>query len=247
MSSKIATTGDTLFLVAARSGSKSVPGKNIRRFGKLPALAMRVISTLRSGLAGDIVCSTDSQEYADIARAAGAWVPFLRPTHLANDAASSIDVILHALDWLEVNAGKTYKNLVLMEPSSPFTRPADLKVGLELLQKEGVEFVVSVRKVEPHSTFVCHLGPNGEFGDLGERLVRLKDIRRQAFAPEFTPSGSFYAAKVESLRRTKTFYTAATYAFAVDSFHGLEIDSEFDFLVAQAAWEHGFVDKSLWQ
>jgi CMP-N-acetylneuraminic acid synthetase len=216
------------------------------KFNDIPSLGMRIISAQKSGVEGDIVCSTDSQEYADIARHYGAQVPFLRPPELSTSEALSIDVILHALDWLEKNQNKTYECVYLLEPASPFCRPSDILAASALLAKPHAQSVVTVRHSEPNPIFVSPLESDGRYPFLGSRLAALKDTRRQAFEDQYTPSGLLYCSKIESLKEYRTFYTDRTYAIISDRFHSIEIDTPFDYQMAKTAWDSNLIEKHHW-
>lgn len=228
----------TLFLVTARSGSKGVPGKNVLQFGGKTALGLRIETILKADPQAEIVCSTDSTEYAAIARAAGAQAPFLRPPELASDGASSIDVLIHAVDWLKAHEGREFEDVVLIEPSSPFARPRDIQAGLRLMAAHSCP-VVAVREAEVDPIFLAPLGPGGEFPDLGERLSARRDVRRQAFQKQYTPCGIFYGARIAELREAATFYTQRTRAFVVPEEYGLEIDSPMQAIFAKVLWDSG--------
>jgi CMP-N,N'-diacetyllegionaminic acid synthase len=108
-----------LWLIPARSGSKSIPHKNIKKLGDYPLMVYRIKSALSIASPDDVWVSTDSEEYAEIARRYGATIPFLRPEELATETATSADVVLHAIN----EAGKRglkYSALALLEPTSPF-------------------------------------------------------------------------------------------------------------------------------
>ena len=87
-------------ILPARGGSKRIPRKNVREFGGRPMLAWPVAAALESGLFERVLVSTDDPEIAEIARAAGAEAPFLRPAELSGDHAATLPVVQHALDWL---------------------------------------------------------------------------------------------------------------------------------------------------
>jgi N-acylneuraminate cytidylyltransferase len=91
-------------LVTARGGSKGVPGKNIAPVGGIPLIEWSIRAARSSRLERCIV-STDSEDIATVCRSAGAEVPFMRPPELARDDSPHMDVILHALDWLERDVG----------------------------------------------------------------------------------------------------------------------------------------------
>ena len=139
-----------LAIVPARAGSKGLPGKNIRLFCGKPLLQWSVEHGLSSRYVDLVIVTTDSTEFADIARKSGALVPFLRPDHLSSDTASSADVILHAVDFLE-ERGDIFDVLVLLEPTSPLRSPEDIDKALEMLATEpDAESVVSISRVEAH-------------------------------------------------------------------------------------------------
>src|SRR5437868_8018718 len=87
-------------LIPARSGSKRVPGKNVRRLGAHPVIAYTIAAALDSGIFADVIVSTDDERYADMARHYGAHVPFMRPAAMAGDGSPDIEWIEHALQTL---------------------------------------------------------------------------------------------------------------------------------------------------
>ena len=136
-----------LWLVAARSSSKSIPDKNIKLLGGLPLLAYRIKSVLSFAAKEDIWISTDSEHYAEIAKAYGATVPFIRPKALASDTAASVDVVLHAMDHAD-SLGKKYTGIGLLEPTSPFVSAANIEEAVNILCSEPeAENIVAVRHV----------------------------------------------------------------------------------------------------
>ena len=94
-----------LFIITARGGSKGVPRKNIVDMGGLPLIAYKIISAKNSRFDKRIIVSTEDDEIAEIARRYGAEVPFKRPEELAADNADSMDVVYHAMKWIEKNYG----------------------------------------------------------------------------------------------------------------------------------------------
>src|SRR5687768_8580288 len=121
-----------LALVPSRRGSKGLPLKNISPLLGKPLLAWPISAALKSAYVDRVVLSTDSVEFAQVGREAGADVPFMRPAELAADASPSIDFILHAIDTLEA-AGDYYEYVVLLEPTSPLTETRDIDLACETL------------------------------------------------------------------------------------------------------------------
>lgn len=215
-----------LWLLTARMGSKGIPDKNIKLLGGLPLLAHRIRSACAIANCANIWISTDSREYADIARAHGATAPFLRPEKLATDEAKSTDVVLHAMDWAEAH-GFTYSSICVLEPTSPFIYARHLhEAVVRLLTNREAENIVAVRQVRPSTLFVQPMTPYLDL--LAENIRRSAVTRRQDEQIEVTPCGGFYIAKWESFRKHRTFYTDRTLPFLVPDECALEIDEPVD-------------------
>ena len=119
MSANTAASPSVVALIPARSGSKRVPLKNIRRLSNHPVIAYTIAPALESRIFDAVVVSTDSEEIATIVRHYGATVPFLRPAAMANDMSPDIEWVEHTLKTLSV-AGKSYDCFCLLRPTSPF-------------------------------------------------------------------------------------------------------------------------------
>jgi N-acylneuraminate cytidylyltransferase len=129
--------------VPARAGSERVPGKNVRRLAGHPLLAYAIESARQSGVATRVVCSTDSEMIADVARWYGADVPFLRPVGYATSTSPDIEWLAHALGSLP----EQYDLFALVRATNPFRGPDALRRGLErLLANPQAD---SIRAVEP--------------------------------------------------------------------------------------------------
>mgnify|MGYP000956410186 CR=1 FL=1 len=74
-------------VIPARSGSKGLPDKNIKIIDERPLIDFSIVFAKKIPSVTRIFCSTDSKEYAAIARTCGAEVPFLRSQEAASDNA----------------------------------------------------------------------------------------------------------------------------------------------------------------
>jgi CMP-N-acetylneuraminic acid synthetase len=137
----------TLALIPARSGSKSLPDKNVRDFAGKPLLANSVEQALAARSVDRVIVSTDSERYAAIAREYGAQTPFLRPAELATDDATDLVVFQHALAWLRDHEDWIPEILVHLRPTYPRRDPADIDRVVELLA--GDPQLDSVRSIAP--------------------------------------------------------------------------------------------------
>lgn len=231
----------TLWIVAARAGSKGIPNKNIKELGGLPLLAYKVKTARKIANSSDVWISTDSQYYADIASQFGASIPFIRPNELASDTASSADVVLDAINWAE-NRGIYYDMVGLLEPTSPFVPFQELKKATCILSSHSMaNSIIAVRKVRPSSFYIQE---QSEYLDkIAKNIDGInRTLRRQEELVEITPCGGFYIAKWDLFKEQKTFYTDRTLAYEVDEFAGLEIDEPIDFLWAQFLLENNIVN-----
>lgn len=231
-----------LWLIAARSGSKSIPDKNIKILGNQPLISYRIQSALNTLNSKDVWVSTDSEKYAQIAKEYGAEIPFLRPDYLASDDASSVDVVIHAMDYA-FSHGKKYDFIGLLEPTSPFVQSSDLDKAIELLgNKENATAIVATVESRPNRIFIQKEG--AYLSELAENLKMYKKLGRQSFGKEITPSGGFYISKWEAFFESKSFYTERTLSYLVDDISGLEIDEPLDWQFAEFIIEKNmFEDK----
>jgi CMP-N,N'-diacetyllegionaminic acid synthase len=220
-----------LWLITARSGSKSIPDKNIKILGNQPLISYRIQSALITKINGDVWVSTDSEKYAEIAKNFGAEIPFLRPDYLSTDDSSSIDVVLHAMAYaLSIN--KKYDFIGLLEPTSPFIKSSDLdKAVIILNENENASSIVATKESRPNRIFIQK--EDKYLSELADNLKLYKKLGRQAFGKEITPSGGFYISKWDDLLKSKSFYTRKTLSYLVDDISGLEIDEPIDWQIAE--------------
>jgi CMP-N,N'-diacetyllegionaminic acid synthase len=136
-----------LAVIPARSGSKSVPHKNILSFRGKPLLVHSVEHGLAARNVDRVVVSTDSPSYRDLALRAGAEAPFLRPPALAQDRSTDLEVFAHLLEWLDRHEGYRPELLVHLRPTYPTRRVEDVEAAVDMLEAEpGAD---SVRSVAP--------------------------------------------------------------------------------------------------
>ncbi len=224
-----------LALVPARAGSKGLPGKNIRPLLGKPLLAWPIEAARASRYVDRVVISTDSAEFAALAQAAGADVPFLRPAEHASDTAPSIAFIEHALDTLAA-AGDRYDLLVLLEPTSPLTEAADIDAALEALvaARPLAESIVGVTAlVSTHPAFAVRLDAQGLMQPYAAASFGLLP-RRQDTEPLYSLDGSLYISTVEALRRERGFCHARTLPFITPRWKSFEVDDLVDFICIEA-------------
>lgn len=224
-----------LAIVPARSGSKGLPGKNIRPLHGKPLLAWPILAALGSTHVDRVIISTDSQAFADIATEYGADVPFLRPAPLASDTAPSIGYILHALDELEVTE-QAYDYVAILEPTSPLTEARDIDAALKQLEAAGAgaDAIVGVAAMETvHPAFCVTRSDTGTIAPYGGASFDNLP-RRQDLDPVFALDGSLYISTVEAVRARQTFCHNRTLGFVTERHKAFEVDDIVDFWCIEA-------------
>ena len=215
-----------LFVIAARSGSKSVPNKNIKSLGGIPLLGYRAKQALKLTSPENVWLSTDSEEYANIGIKFGVTIPFLRPCDLATDSSNSSDVVLHAMNYA-IEKNLNYTAIVLLEPTSPFVYYEDLIHAINLLfANDLAESIVATKEVHINSIFIQD--ENIYLDIVSKNIANIKNINRQNFSKQITPSGGFYISKWDSFLKNKTFYTDRTLSYKLSDTSSLEIDNPID-------------------
>lgn len=132
-----------LAIIPARGGSKRIPRKNIREFCGKPIIAYSIEAALATGVFDKVIVSTDDHEIAEVAKAYGADIPFVRPAELANDFAGTMLVIKHAIEWF-VGRGMHPELACCIYATAPFVTPDDLLRGLDILRSAKSEFAFSL-------------------------------------------------------------------------------------------------------
>ena len=216
-----------LWLITARSGSKGVPNKNIKKIAGIPLIEYKIKSALNSKYPDFVWLSTDSKNYAKIGENAGAFIPFIRPSELATDSSSSIDVVLHAMKYAE-ELNLSFDFIGLLEPTSPFVSEKSLEMALEILISEkNADGIVSVKEVLPHPIWLQD--DDRYLKDLSVNIELVKNQNRQNFPTQITPSGGFYIARWNSFLKHKTFYCKKTLSYKLFGEESIEIDTIEDF------------------
>ncbi|MDB5860967.1 MAG: putative N-acylneuraminate cytidylyltransferase [Ramlibacter sp.] len=219
----------TIATICARGGSKGLPGKNIRAFAGRPLIVHTILQALRCEHIAGVYVSTDDQAIADIARGAGAQVPYLRPAALATDAAPKLPVIEHLVRYLEAG-GAGIARIVDLQPTSPLRRSADIEAALGLHPE--AELVVSVTAAHDNPYFnLVEAQPDG--------TVRLSkgdgSARRQDTPQVYALNGSIYVWQRAALSRAaeQGLWSVQALPYEMPRWKSVDIDDLEDFEYAE--------------
>lgn len=219
-----------LGLLPARGGSKRIPGKNIRLLGGKPLLAWTIDLCKCIPEIDKTLISTDDPSIAEIARALGGWVPWLRPAELAKDTTKSAEVAIHALDWYENRFGMI-DGLLLLQPTSPFRKTATVKRGIELFFAFNQRPVVGVSRSKTPPEWCFRLDGMKMQAIHPGHLSR----RSQDMPDTFCLNGSFFLVSPSWLRNEKSFYSEDMVPLVSDTIgESIDIDDESDWMLAEA-------------
>lgn len=215
-----------LGLIPARGGSVGLPGKNIKALGELPLIAWTIRSALRSGSFERVAVSTDDTAIAECALAAGAEVPFMRPAHLANDTASSLDVVQHAIHELGCK-----QSIGLLQPTSPFRSASHIRQAVARFLEDDAPALISVVEAKPLEWSMM-LGRGGLLTRASP--ADSQPTRRQDAPSLVQPNGATYLVRVDALQDAGSFTPAGTIGFRMSKIDSLDIDDAEDFALAEA-------------
>lgn len=181
---------------------------------------------------GLVVVSTDDPAIAEVARAHGALVPFLRPAELAQDTSASIDAVLHALDEL-ARSGERFDLVCLLEATSPLRTAADVVAAIDRLQASPeAESIVGVgRSVSGHPAYLVKKDAAGLLTPFLGDAVRT--VRRQDLDAVYFLEGSLYIARTSTLAQRRSFYHERTLGHEMADWKTYEVDDLKDLLIVE--------------
>jgi CMP-N,N'-diacetyllegionaminic acid synthase len=183
-------------LIPARFGSKGIKQKNILLFNGKPLLAHSIIYATKSSLISEIIVSTDSKEFANIANEYGARTPFLRPLSLSGDDVQDFPVIEHAVNFLENENNKKIDYVALLRPTSPLRPPNLIEKAYEIIKKNKKG--TSVRSVIPTNQHAYRQW----FLDDNKIISPMKNIFEPYNIPrQILPKSYFQSGDIEFIKR----------------------------------------------
>ncbi len=234
-----------LALIPARGGSKGLPGKNIRTLAGLPLIAHSIAAARILPAVSRCVVSTDSEEIAEVARAHGGDVPFIRPAALAEDDTPMAPVLRHALETVEEQEGSRYDMLLLIDPTSPARVPQQISAAIDQLDKDDrLDGVISVSQPTFNPTWVG-VKPSADDATVLERYypVGTGITRRQDAERYLRINGNFYVWRRDFvLGLGDSWFDEGRHGMVeIPESQAFAIDYAYEFELLEALVAQGFV------
>lgn len=232
-----------IVIVPARGGSKGLPGKNTRLFGGVPLIEHTLRTALSAQLVDRVLVTTDDDEILRVARSVpGVEAPVRRPPHLSQDNSTVLDAYLHLIDSLEIMEGTAPEAVCVLLPTSPLRTPDDIDAAIQRFMATDANAVISVSEAKP-AAWLHHV-------DLKGRMHRAVDVdapllNRQDHDVLYLPNGSIYVFDVAYARATGSVYGDNVYAYLMPPERSVDIDSEADFVAAEALYNLGQNDADI--
>lgn len=216
-----------LAVIPARGGSKRIPRKNIRPFGGRPMIGWPISAARDSGLFDRVIVSTDDDEIAEVARAEGAEVPFIRPAELSDDFTGTIPVIAHAVSWQNTH-GTQADEVCCIYATSPFIQAEDLRRGLDILLETRADYAFSVTKFASPIQRALRISPENqlEMFDASQFNIRSQDLEEA-----WHDAGQFYWGKARAWLDHKVLFGHHATPVVLPRHSVQDIDTPED-------WEH---------
>lgn len=222
---------EILAVIPARSGSQGIKNKNIRPLAGRPLIAHAIADAQGSKYITRIIVSTDSPDYARIARRYGAEVPFLRPKDLAGGETQIADVIWHLLKKLQADENYYPDYLVLLQATSPLRTVEDVDGTIELLFKRKAKVAVTVCDTEQ----LLYTKDAADRLKLVSRKEFLKSSNRQDLPPTYRLDGPMvYFIETKEFLKRRSFIKGDLVGYVIPVWRAIDLDEPQDFVVGEA-------------
>ena len=221
-----------LGIIVGRSGSKGLKNKNIKNFNGKPLIYWSIKSAKNSKLLSKIIINSDSNKIISIAKKNKVEVPFKRPKNLAKDNTLIYHVLRHTIEYYK-KKNIYFKNIVLIEPTSPIRLNGEIDKILKYVIKYKIKSLVTVGKTDnQHPNFLLKLSKNNNLRPISKFSLISK--RRQDLSDNFFfPNGNLYVSDTETYLKKKTFYHNLTKGWLLRKYQNIEIDDLEDFIITE--------------
>ena len=221
-------------VITARSGSKGLKNKNIRKLKGLPLLAHTIIAAKKSKMLNRIILSTDSKLYAKIGLNFGAEVPFIRPKKLATAKAHHPEVVNHALKFVEKKDRTKFDYVVMLQPTSPYRKSKHINGAIKKFLNEENDSLISIKKQDYPPWWMFALRGNKLRQFLKFKNKNVFNLERQEFPILFRPNGAIYISKRGVMDGGNLINPKSCGYYVMNEKDSIDIDNLIDLKVAES-------------
>lgn len=220
---------NNIAIIPARGGSKRIPRKNIKSFCGKPIITYSIEAALKSGLFNVVIVSTDDEEIAAVAKAAGAEVPFMRSDKNSDDYAGTVDVLLEVLSEYKKQNIK-FDNVCCIYPTAPFVFSDRLYEAFQMLNEKHYDSVFPICAFSFPILRALQLSSNNQVSMIWPENM---NKRSQDIPLAYHDAGQFYWCKTLPLMLSKKIYSDNSGAIVLNETEVQDIDNENDWLIAE--------------
>tara|TARA_B100000959_G_C14972111_1_gene620129 strand:- start:1284 stop:1976 length:693 start_codon:yes stop_codon:yes gene_type:complete len=216
-------------IIPARGGSKRIPRKNIKLFHGKPMIAWSIEAAIKSECFDRIICSTDDEEIADVAKKYGAEIPFLRPKILSNDIIGTGPVVAHAIEYLKTS-GEKVDLVCCVYATAPFILAEYLQESLQQIKNTNIDYCFSVtsypypiqRSIRITKEYRCEMFQ-----------PEMRNIRSQDLEDAYHDAGQFYWGKLDAWAKGSNVFSNKSMPYVLPRHRVQDIDTMQDWKMAE--------------
>jgi CMP-N,N'-diacetyllegionaminic acid synthase len=221
-----------LAVIPARGGSKRLQRKNIIKIGEHPMIAYSIMAANDAKLVTDWLVSSEDDEILEVARQYGASTPFKRPEYLATDEVRNIDVVLHALEYMENEKGIKYDIIVLLQPTAPIRNAEHIDEAVKKLWESDLPTLAAVKgPFQKRDPVLKRIDADGNL------VAYCNDPEQDSREPFYIYNAALYAVKRDYFVTEEKFISEKQEPLIMNKYYSTDVDELADLIVAEAYLE----------
>ena len=220
-----------LGFIPARSGSKRLKNKNLKKFLGHPLIYHTINFSKKIDLS-EIFVSTDSRKILSYCKKIGVKNDYLRPRKLSGDNSQIVDAILHAVNWLTVNKNFFFDAVMLLQPTTAYRDIKEINKIIKIFSKNNYESLATVSKVVDHPYFIFKILKNNKWKYLLNKNT--KSLNKQDYPKNYyVENGHVYLCKLQFLKKYKKFLVKNKTFLFKQKGNKIDIDELEDFKICE--------------
>ena len=219
-------------IIPARSGSQGVLHKNIKLLGGYPLIAYSILVAKMIPEINEVIVTTDSKDYADLANRYGAKTPFLRPRSISTDTSTDLDFFKHTIHWFQNNADIIPEKIIHLRPTTPLRDPKLIRKAIKVFNEKKSLTALRSSHLAPESPFKWFIkDKDGLLISLKEGMSADKaNDPRQNFPNVFIPDGYVDIIKTETIINNNSLHGAKVKLFETPRTYEVDTEDDFKFI-----------------